>query len=190
MAKAKNKEQIIVDLLKSIGENPDREGLKDTPRRVVKMWQEVFRGYDLTCKPVITTFKNGKDGAIRDQLIVDTGHFFSHCEHHLVPFFGKYFFVYIPNKRIIGLSKVARVVDYHSARLQTQELLVKEIVDEISSIIKPKGIALVLRARHLCKEMRGVLKHGGEMTTTDVRGIFRTNELKRMELMSYINTRK
>ncbi|MEK7649032.1 MAG: GTP cyclohydrolase I FolE [Patescibacteria group bacterium] len=187
MIRAKKREQLIVDLLKSIGEDPDREDLKNTPKRVAKMWEEFFKGYDPTHKPVITTFKN-KNEQNNDQLIIDTGHFFSHCEHHLVPFFGKYYFAYIPNKKIIGLSKIARVVDYYAARLQIQERLVREVADEINSAVKPKGLAFVLRARHLCKEMRGVLKYGGEMTVSDMRGVFKTKKSMKMELVSYINT--
>lgn len=175
-----------MDILISIGENPDREGLKDTPKRVVKMWQEIFRGYDQKQKPIITTFDNNTDGIFYDQMIVDSGNFFSYCEHHMVPFFGKYYFAYIPNKKIIGLSKVARIVDFYSARLQIQERLVKDVVDELEKVLQPKGLALVIKARHLCKEMRGALKHDGEMITSDLRGAFRKNGVTRMEFMNFI----
>jgi GTP cyclohydrolase I len=181
-----SKEKIIIEMLTAIGENPNREGLRDTPKRVVKMWQEIFRGYDHKQKPKITTFDNNKDGIFYDQMIVDSGHFFSHCEHHMVPFFGQYCFAYIPNKKIIGLSKVARIVDYYSARLQIQERLVKDVSDELEKILQPKGLALVIKARHLCKEMRGALKNSGEMITSDLRGAFRKNEPTRMEFMNYI----
>ena len=181
-----NKEEVIKDILNIIGENPDRQGLKETPRRVVKMWQEIFRGYDEKQKPSITTFDNNSDGVCYDQMIVDSGHFFSHCEHHMVPFFGTYYFAYIPDKKIIGLSKVARIFDFYSARLQIQERLVKDVTDELEKTLQPKGIALVIKARHLCKEMRGALKHNGEMVTSDLRGSFRKNEPTRMEFMNYI----
>jgi len=186
MKTAKNNEETVINILSAIGENPNREGLRETPKRVAKMWKEIFRGYDPKQKPTITTFNNNDDGIFYDQMIVDSGYFFSHCEHHMVPFFGKYYFAYIPDQKIIGLSKVARIVDYYSARLQIQERLVKDVVDEIEKTVKPRGIALVIKARHLCKEMRGALKHDGEMITSDLRGAFRKNEPTRMEFMNYI----
>ena len=112
----------------------------------------------------ITSFSNKQDGVKYNSMICDTGYFFSHCEHHCVPFFGSYYFAYIPNEKIIGLSKIARIVDYFSAKLQIQERLVKEIVDYIEKEIKPNGIILIMKARHLCKEMRGVKKINSEMT--------------------------
>lgn len=170
-------ESICEYLLSVIGEDTQRAGLLDTPRRMAKMYDEFFKGYDPKNKPRITTFDNGLDGLKYDQMITDTGEFYSFCEHHFIPFFGNYYFAYIPDKKILGLSKVARIVAYHSGRLQVQERLVKEIVDDLESAVKPKGIALVLRGRHLCKEMRGV-KQKGEMTTSDLRGVFRKPETR------------
>ena len=182
----KNKEQIVRDMLMAIGENPNRQGLKNTPKRITRMWEEIFSGYDKKNKPSITVFPNKTDGVEYNQMIIDTGYFYSHCEHHGVPFFGKYYFAYIPNKKIMGLSKVSRTIDYFSSRLQVQERLVKDVVDEIEKVVQPKGVALVMKARHLCKEMRGVKKIDGEMTTSDVRGAFRKNALTRNEFMSLI----
>ena len=180
------KEQIVKEMLLAIGEDPNRAGLKETPKRIVKMWNEIFNGYDIKTKPHITTFPNKTDGIEYDQMIIDTGYFYSHCEHHGVPFFGKYYFAYIPNKKIMGLSKVSRIIDYFSAKLQIQERLVKDIVDEIEKALKPKGIALVMKARHLCKEMRGVKKIDGEMITSDTRGAFRENLSTREEFLNVI----
>ena len=180
-------EKIVRSMINAIGDESDRIGLKETPERVVKMWKEVFRGYDLKQKPKLTVFSNNEDGISYSQMIVDNGYFFSYCEHHIVPFFGKYYFAYIPGETIIGLSKVSRIIDYYSAKLQIQERLVKEIVDELEQTLKPKGIALVLRGRHLCKEMRGVKKFGGEMITSDLRGAFRKQESTRMEFMHFID---
>ena len=144
----KNKEQIVRDMLMAIGENPNRQGLKNTPKRITRMWEEIFSGYDKKNKPSITVFPNKTDGVEYNQMIIDTGYFYSHCEHHGVPFFGKYYFAYIPNKKIMGLSKVSRTIDYFSSRLQIQERLVKDVVDEIEKVVQPKGIALVMIARY------------------------------------------
>lgn len=181
-------EKLIKEILKNIGENPEREGLKDTPKRVAKMYKEIFRGYDNSQKPIITTFPNGQDGIVCDQMVCDTGYFFSHCEHHIVPFFGKYYFAYIPDKTILGLSKVARIIDFHSAKLQVQERLVTDVVNDLERACSPQGIALVLSGRHLCKEMRGVKKFNGEMVTSDVRGLFREDPSAKKEFLSLINT--
>src|SRR3990167_701045 len=173
MIKKNEAQNIVSQMLTIIGENPKREGLKDTPKRVVKMWKEVFRGYNKKERPKITVFENKNDGLAYDQMITDEGYFFSFCEHHMVPFFGQYYFGYIPDKKIIGLSKVARIVDYYSAKLQVQERLVKEVVDELQKSLSPKGIAFIIKARHLCKEMRGIKKVNGKVITSDVRGVFR-----------------
>jgi len=179
-------EKIIFDTLKLIGENPTREGLIDTPRRVIRMYKELFKGYNPDLKPKITVFNNNMDGMKYDEMIIDTGNYYSHCEHHMIPFFGKYYFAYIPDKKIIGLSKVARIVDYYSSKLQVQERLVKEVLDEIELKLQPKGIAMVMKGRHLCKEMRGV-KNSGEMITSDMRGVFRSKPEARSEFLSVIN---
>jgi len=175
----------IKKILELIGENPDRIGLKDTPGRVEKMFGEIFKGYNENKKPKITVFDNDQDGICYDSMIIDKGYFFSMCEHHMVPFFGKYYFAYIPGCKIVGLSKIARIVDFHSSKLQIQERLTKDVVDEVEKAIQPKGIALILKARHLCKEMRGVKKINGEMVTSDLRGLFREKEA-RMEFMELI----
>lgn len=181
-----HREKVVIEMLKMIGDNPERTGLKETPRRVINMWKEIFRGYNQKEKPKLTTFRNNEDGINYNQMILDNGCFFSHCEHHLAPFFGQYYFGYIPGEKIIGLSKVARIIDYYSAKLQIQERLVKEIVDELEKALKPRGIALVMRGRHLCKEMRGIKKSGGEMITSDLRGSFRKHESTRIEFLQFL----
>ena len=150
------------------------------------MYKEVFRGYDTTQKPELQIFANNSDGINYDEIIIDTGYFFSNCEHHMCPFMGSYFFGYIPNKYVIGLSKIARTVDYFAAKLQIQERLGSEVLNYICKEIEPQGAILILKARHLCKEMRGVKKVGGEMTTSKVVGLFKEKpelELKFMELV-------
>ena len=181
-----DKTDIIRRQLEMIGEDPKREGLIDTPRRVEKMWKEIYIGYDKSKKPLITIFDNGQDGIVYDEMIIDEGEYYSQCEHHMVPFFGKYYFAYIPDKKILGLSKVARIVDYYSAKLQIQERLVKEILDEIERVVKPKGIAMVMKGEHLCKTMRGVRKKG-VMTTNDMRGAFKENPMARSEFLKFVN---
>jgi GTP cyclohydrolase I len=150
------------------------------------MWKEIFRGYDPKSKPLLRTFSNNTDGIAYNQMIIDSGCFYSHCEHHLMPFFGTYYFAYIPDKKIVGLSKVSRIIDFHSAKLQIQERLVRDVVDELEKNLKPKGIALVIKARHLCKEMRGAKKIGGEMITSDLRGAFIKQESTKEEFMHLI----
>ena len=169
-------------ILKEIGEDPNRPGLKETPTRVARMYKEVFRGYDRTQEPKVTAFLNGNDGLVYNEMIIDTGNFYSHCEHHVVPFSGQYWFGYIPHAkgRLIGLSKIGRLVDYFSARLQIQERLVHDIVSHIWRILSegakaPLGMGMVMKAEHLCKTMRGVKKKGF-MTTSKMLGNFLDNK--------------
>jgi len=164
-----------------IGEDGAREGLLDTPKRVVNMWKEIYRGYDLTQKPKITVFENDM---CYNQMIHDTGYFYSQCEHHMLPFFGTFHFAYIPNKKIIGLSKISRLVDFYSAKLQVQERLVKEVIDELEKELDPLGIGITMTGRHMCKEMRGAKKNGGEMTTSDLRGVLLTDPSVKAEFFN------
>src|SRR3990167_8392954 len=120
--------KIVRQMILAIGDDPYRLGLLGTPERVVKMWKEVFVGYNKRKKPQLTYFENNQDGVNMDEMIMDSGYFYSYCEHHIIPLFGRYWFGYIPRKKILGLSKVARVVDYFSAKLQIQERLTDEIV--------------------------------------------------------------
>jgi len=173
-------------ILEGLGEDLNRPGLKDTPKRVVSMCCEIFRGYDKSKKPIVTCFDNGCDGINYDEMIFDSGYFYSHCEHHMTIFNGDYFFAYIPDKKIIGLSKVARIIDYFAAKLQVQERLNQEIVNEIENVLHPKGCALILRARHFCKEMRGVKKVNGVMTTSVLRGVIKNNAMTRAEFISFL----
>ena len=158
--KDKRIEAHVRGLLLEIGENPDREGLQGTPDRVCRMFKEIYRGYDPKQAPKITTFDNGKDGIVYDNMVVDSGDFVSKCEHHMVFFWGKYWFAYIPNPKgkILGLSKIARVVDYCAARLQLQERLVSDIVamleDALGYEYPPQGLALVMKAHHGCYDKK------------------------------------
>lgn len=189
-------EAIVRAMLRHIGEDVDREGLHDTPKRIVKMWKEVFRGYDKSQKPVITTFRNGSDGIVIDEKITDTGTFHSHCEHHGVPFYGKYYFAYIPHPDglVLGLSKIGRIVHWNAARFQIQERLVHEVVDDIWKALSQEGnaplaVGLVLEGEHLCKTMRGI-KDQGKMTTTKLVGSFKSDPAARAEFISFISGAK
>lgn len=183
-------EQHIRDLFRYIGEDPKRTGLLGSPERIVRMWDEIFRGYDPDQKPKITTFPNGEDGLFYNEMIVDTGSFYSMCEHHSMPFFGRYWFSYIPETggKILGLSKIARMVDYCAARLQIQERLVTDIVEEINAALGPgqHSIALLLKGEHLCKTMRGVKKKG-YMTSQCLTGAFKRMEHK-AEFFNFVNS--
>lgn len=182
-------EEHIRRMFEFMGENPDRDGLVDTPDRIIRMWKEVYRGYDPSQKPKITVFANGKDGMSYEGMIVDTGDFYSMCEHHVMPFFGKYYFAYIPHPqgKVLGLSKIGKVVDYCSARLQMQERLVREIVDMLEEALDcdnpPLGMALMMKGHHLCKEMRGARKKG-EMVSSHVTGVFRNPDIHAQFLMT------
>lgn len=183
----------IREILAEIGENPDREGLQGTPDRVRRMFKEIYRGYDPLQAPKITTFDNGKDGIVYDNMVVDSGDFVSTCEHHMAFFWGKYWFAYIPNRngKILGLSKIARVVDYCSARLQLQERLVSDIVNTLKDALgtrnPPMGLALVMKAKHGCKQFRGIKKKG-VMTSSYLEGAFKTDPQVRNEFMQLVNS--
>lgn len=163
---AKDIECAIRTIISHIGDNPDREGLQGTPDRVIRMWKEIFRGYDEAQIPKITTFANGTDGISCTGVVADSGTYYSMCEHHMMPFFGKYWFAYIPNPkgRILGISKIGRVVDYCAARLQVQERLAQDIVsmivDALGEEYPPLAAGIIMEGEHLCKTMRGVKKQG------------------------------
>lgn len=176
-----------------IGEDPNRPGLKDTPDRIARMCKEIFRGYDPSQAPKITTFDNGVDGLVCDSMVFDAGNYYSLCEHHMRTFFGRYYFAYIPNPKgkILGISKIGRVVDYCSAKLQIQERLGQDICDMLLKALgeenPPVGMAIVMKGRHMCKESRGARKEG-EMTSAYLTGQFKTDAALRNEFYHLIET--
>ena len=174
-------------IIRYIGEDPEREGLMDTPDRIIRMWDEIFRGYNEDKKPRITTFKNTNR---ESEIVYDSGEYYSMCEHHVLPFFGKYYFAYLPDPdgRILGISKVARVVGYCAARLQLQEKLAEDIINMLNDALKGKvgGFAILLRGKHLCKTMRGV-RNNGEMSVSLYTGQFKTNRQLRLEFLKTID---
>lgn len=169
----------IRTILCYIGEDPDRPGLAETPDRIIRMFGEIFRGYNPEQKPKITTFENE---AHSSEMVFDSGEFYSMCEHHILPFFGRYYFAYIPSTdgRILGISKVARVVGYCAARLQLQERLAQQILTMLSEALDNNclGMAIVMKGQHLCKTMRGV-KNPGAMCVTYSTGEFKNPEKQR-----------
>lgn len=193
MNKKEELELHIRAILALIGDNPEREGLRGTPDRIARMYSEIYRGYAPSQKPKITTFENGADGITYSDMVIDSGEYYSICEHHMMPFFGKYWFAYIPNSkgRILGISKIGRVVDYCSAKLQIQERLGKEIIDTLQDALgaenPPLGMAIVMQGEHLCKTMRGAKKNG-KMTTCYFTGQFQENlQLRQIFLNSISN---
>lgn len=174
----------VREILIAIGENPDREGLKETPERVANMYEEILGGYFQDVREHIKLFTASYD----EMIIVKDIPFFSLCEHHMLPFFGKVHIAYIPNEnKVTGLSKLARIVDVYAKRLQLQERLTEQIADAIVENLNPKGVLVIVEAEHLCMVMRGVKKKGSKTITSALRGIFKKNYATRMEALSLIN---
>lgn len=164
------------EILRLIGENPNREGLEKTPVRVAKAIQYLVQGYALDPKEILNSAKFRED--YREMVIVKDIEIYSMCEHHMVPFIGKAHVAYIPDKYITGLSKIARVVDIYARRLQVQERLTMQIKDAINETLKPLGVAVVIEAQHLCMAMRGVQKQNSVTTTSDFTGAFERDKTR------------
>jgi GTP cyclohydrolase I len=169
-------EDNVVRLLQFIGENPRREGLRDTPRRVVKAWKEMTVGYGVDPATVLGTDFDG-DGY--DQMVICKNiEFHSTCEHHLLPFVGVASVAYIPHKRVVGLSKMARLVDCYARRLQIQEKMTQQIAQTMKQVLKPRGVAVMVEARHLCMSCRGVGKQQSSMVTTALLGLLKQHKAR------------
>lgn len=175
--------EAIRTILTLIGEDPDREGLLETPDRVYRSYGELYAGYAQDPAKVFKTFK---DGSCDEMVILKGVPFFSQCEHHILPFFGTASIAYIPDGKIIGLSKMARLLDIYAHRLQVQERLTTQITIALDKYLKPKGSACVLKATHLCMLMRGVRKHNSTMITSSLTGVFKTDQKSRTEFMGLI----
>lgn len=172
-------------LLEVLEENPEREGLRDTPKRVAKAWKFWTSGYRQDPRKVLRTFQDGGE-AYHEMVVVRDIPFYSHCEHHLAPFFGTATVAYIPHRRIVGLSKIGRLVDIFARRLQVQERLTCQVADAIWEHLKPKGVGVVVEARHLCMESRGLCKQGHTTTTSALRGEFMSDHRVRNEFLSLV----
>jgi GTP cyclohydrolase IA len=176
-------EDIVVRLLQYIGEDPEREGLKDTPQRVLKAWKEWAVGYDMDPGQVLKTFEDGADG-VDEMVVVHNIPVISKCEHHLADITGIAHVGYIPNGRIVGLSKLARLVDVFARRLQVQERMTNQIAESLHEHLNPIGIGVVIRASHACMSTRGVKVHGSTTTTSAMRGALRNDQSARAEFLS------
>ena len=181
----KHLEEITKSLLESIGEDPNREGLLKTPQRVAKSWEFLSKGYD---EDLDTLINNAIfEESAKDMVIVRDVEFFSLCEHHLLPFFGKAHVGYIPNGKVIGLSKIPRIIDMFSRRLQVQERLTHQIAEALQDVLNPIGVAVVMEGVHMCMQMRGVEKQNSFASTSSMLGQFRKSAETRTEFLSIIS---
>ena len=179
-------EEIVRNQLIEIGEDPDREGLARTPLRVAKAMDFLTSGYTTSLDEVVNDAIFDAEGA-SEMIVVRDIEYYSMCEHHMLPFFGKATIAYLPKGKIIGLSKVARILDVYSRRLQVQERLTNQVADAMEEILDPYGVGVVLEGKHLCMMMRGVQKQESNMATSAMRGTFRTDPRTRSEFLTFVN---
>jgi GTP cyclohydrolase I len=178
-------EEAVKTLISWAGDNPNREGLIETPKRVVTSYEEFYSGYDQDPEEILSKVFEEVEG-YDEIIIVKDIRLESHCEHHMVPILGKAHVAYIPDQRVVGISKLARVVDLYAKRLQTQETMTAQIADTIDRVLKPKGVAIVIDAAHQCMSSRGVHKTETSTVTSRMLGAFRENPKSRMEFMNLI----
>jgi GTP cyclohydrolase I len=177
-------DDIVTRLLEVIGEDPTREGLKETPRRVLAAWKEWSSGYGKDPKEILKSFADGRE-RYDEMVVVKDLPFYSMCEHHLAPFFGTASIAYIPERSIVGLSKLGRVLEIFARRLQVQERLTTQVADALQDNLAPKGVGVLVKARHLCMESRGYARQGHETVTSALRGVFLKPEV-RAEFLSLV----
>jgi len=185
MTSEKEAIQAVRTLLDFIGEDPEREGLKDTPKRVIKAYREWFSGYKVDPEAILQRTFHEVEGYDEIIILKDIP-FSSYCEHHMVPIIGKVHIGYIPNGRVVGISKLARIVDAYAKRLQIQESMTRQIANAIDSVLSPLGVAVIIIGEHLCISTRGVNKTGAGMITSAMLGAFRSNEAARHEFLSLV----
>jgi GTP cyclohydrolase IA len=178
-------EDAVTRILNAVGEDPQREGLQFTPRRVARMYRELLGGYIMDPKAIV----NGALFEVQydEMVLVRDIEFYSLCEHHMLPFMGRVHVAYIPDGKVLGLSKIPRIVDMYARRLQVQERMTRQIADFLRDLLKPQGVAVVVEAMHLCSMMRGVKKHDARMTTSAMHGAFRANLATRQEFLANIS---
>jgi GTP cyclohydrolase I len=178
-------ENAVRQILQSVGEDPEREGLRNTPNRIARAYDELLAGYRMD--PIQLINEALFDVEYDDMVLVRDIEFFSLCEHHMLPFMGRAHIAYIPKGKVIGLSKIPRIVDMFSRRLQVQERMTRQMADFLCSTLNPLGAGVVVEALHLCSMMRGVKKHDARMTTSTMVGSFRTNPSTRQEFLGSIS---
>jgi GTP cyclohydrolase I len=176
--------RVTFEFLKAVGEDPDREGLRNTPARVARMYAELLSGYNMDPEKIINgaLFNINYD----EMVLVRDIEFYSLCEHHMLPFLGRAHVAYLPAGKVIGLSKIPRIVDMYARRLQVQERMTRQIADLLQKTLEPQGVAVVVEGMHLCSMMRGVRKHDARMTTSAMHGAFRANLATRQEFLENI----
>jgi GTP cyclohydrolase IA len=180
-------EQAFREVFLWIGEDPDRDGLRETPSRLARAFQEYFAGYRQDPEQILQKTFEETDGY--DEMVVLRGiPFESHCEHHVAPIIGRAWVAYVPDRRVVGISKLARVVEAYAKRLQIQERLTAQIANTIEKVLKPQGVAVVIKAEHHCMSSRGVHMHGTDMVTSRMLGCFRDNAMTRQEFMSMVHS--
>ncbi len=175
----------VIKILQAVGENPERDGLKRTPQRIARMYAELLAGYQMD--PVAVVNDALFEVKYDEMVIVRDIEFYSLCEHHLLPFMGRVHVAYIPDGKVLGLSKIPRIVDLYARRLQVQERMTRQIADFIRDLLHPQGVAVVVEALHLCMSMRGVQKHNARLTTSAMHGAFRANLATRQEFLENIS---
>ncbi|WP_345979982.1 GTP cyclohydrolase I FolE [Sulfurimonas sp. HSL3-2] len=185
MASEKEFEEAVRLIIQSVGEDPSREGLLKTPERVRKAYEFMYGGYKEDANEILNSalFTSSND----EMVVIKDIELYSTCEHHLLPIIGRAHVAYIPDGKVVGLSKIPRVVNVFARRMQIQEQLTEQIADAIMQTIKPKGVAVVIQARHMCMEMRGVEKINSTTTSSALRGLFKSDEKTRAEFFSLIN---
>jgi len=177
--------EAVRTLIRWAGDNPAREGLIETPKRVIEAYREFYAGYDEDPEAVLA--KTFEEVAGYDEIVLlKNMHFESHCEHHMVPIIGRAHIAYLPDKKVVGLSKIARLLDVFAKRLQTQELMTTQIADTIERVLQPRGVAVIIDANHECMSTRGVHKTGSTTITTQMRGAFKTDKDARGEVMRMV----
>jgi len=179
-----NIESAVRTILANVGEDPDRQGLEGTPDRIARMYTEVLGGYDVDLEKLV----NGAlfDVAYDEMIVVKDIEFYSMCEHHMLPFFGRAHVAYIPSEKVIGLSKIPRIVEMFARRLQVQERMTRQIADTIDETLHPQGVAVVIEGNHMCSMMRGVKKQEASMVTSAMLGCFKKSDKTRNEFLSHL----
>ena len=178
--------ELLREILRRVGDDPDREGLQQTPARIVRSWQEIYGGYAQRAEDILVTQFQAEQ--YDEMVLLRDFEFFSTCEHHMLPFYGKAHIAYLPDKKIVGLSKLARLTDIYARRLQVQESLTMQIATALQRVLNPKGVAVMLEGRHQCMCSRGVRKQEGKMVTSCLLGAFKENLASRTEFLALVKS--